>query len=238
MNHPHTAESLRQDLRNLGISASDTLFIHSSFKSLGPVAEGAGAVIQALEKTVGPSGLILMPSFNLVDRDRRAATWDLSATPSTVGWLTEYFRRMPETHRSDHYSHSVAARGYAASAFVADHRDGAGWKSPWDQLPWGKTYGSNAPMVRAYKCSGKLLMLGVDYESSTYLHLVEVMLWNQHLEDNPEAAYIRLDRKHLGAYWDRMGRLNRGQVGGADCRLFEIRDYVDTLFAHASRKYL
>ncbi len=81
-------------------------------------------------------------------------------------------------------------------------------------------------------------MLGVDYESSTYVHLVEIMLWNLQLEDNPEAAYIRLDRKQLGAYWDRMGRLNRGQVGGADCRLFEIRDYVDTLFAHASRKYL
>ena len=56
MHHPHTADSLRQDLRNLGISASDTLFIHSSFKSLGPVAGGAGAVIHSDRS---PSGFVL-----------------------------------------------------------------------------------------------------------------------------------------------------------------------------------
>ena len=116
-----------RDLVKLGIVKGDILFIHSSFKSLGLVAGGAGTVIEALERAVGPSGLILMPSFNLIDRERRAMAWNLERTPSTVGWLTEFFRLMPGTYRSDHYSHSVAARGLGASKIVADHTSNGGW---------------------------------------------------------------------------------------------------------------
>ena len=236
--HPHTTDSLLRDLRHLGIAEADTLFIHSSFRSLGPVAGGAATIIKALEEVVGPAGLILMPSFNLVGRDRREETWNLEKTPSTVGWLTEFFRLMAGTHRSDHYSHSVAARGAGAAEFVSQHRSDDGWRSPWDEPPWGKTYGTHSPMVRAYRKSGKLLMLGVDYETSTYVHLVEVILWNQLLERDPEAGYIGLNRPLLGSYWDRIGRLRNGNVGNANCRCFEIRDYVDTLFEHTENTLL
>ena len=108
----HTRSKLRQDLRSLGVETGNILFIHSSFKSLGPVDGGAGTVIDALKDAVGDQGLILMPSFNLLDgRVLRAESWNVETTPSTVGWITEYFRLMPETLRSDHYSHSVAALG-------------------------------------------------------------------------------------------------------------------------------
>ncbi|MBT7549777.1 MAG: aminoglycoside N(3)-acetyltransferase, partial [Gemmatimonadetes bacterium] len=112
-----TQVSLCADLCRLGVEPGDILFIHSSFKSLGPVDGGAETVVRALEDAVGSAGLILMPSFQLVpsERDQRAAGWDWATTPSTVGWLTEYFRRMPDTVRSDHYSHSVAARGGRAA---------------------------------------------------------------------------------------------------------------------------
>ena len=113
----HTVGTLSRDLRNLGIDSGDTLFVHSSFRSLGQVEGGASAVVRALEEATNPDGLILMPSFNLLDNTRlRAQTWDPDKTPSTVGWLTEYFRTMPGTYRSDHYSHSVAARGRNARA--------------------------------------------------------------------------------------------------------------------------
>lgn len=230
MNQAASRECLLNDMRSLGVAAGDILFIHSSFKSLGPVTGGAVSVIHALEEVVGPDGLILMPSFNLVERDRRAETWDLERTPSTVGWLTEYFRRMPGTQRSDHYSHSVAARGKRAVAFVSEHRSDEGWHSPWDLAPWGKTYGTHSPMVRAYRRGGKLLMLGVDYETSTYVHLVEVIFWNQLLKKNTDASFVRLNRPEMGRIWDRMGRLTRGKIGGANCRLFLIREYVDSLF--------
>ena len=223
----YSQRALSQDLRGLGVEAGATIFIHSSFRSLGSVIGGAGTVVGAFKDVVGPEGLILMPSFNLVEK--RAETWDVETTPSTVGWLTEFFRQMDGTFRSDHYSHSVASSGKKASDFVADHLSQEGYRSPWDLQPWGRTYGFQSPMYRAYQQDGKLLMLGVDYQSSTYIHLVEVMYWNQGLAANPDASYVALDRPSLGQFWDASGKLTRGQVGNADCRFFSIRDYVDFL---------
>ncbi len=76
MKTPYTHEKLIQDFANLGIVQGDTLFIHSSFKSLGPVESGAGTVISALETAVGEEGLILMPTFSLLpSREERVAAW-------------------------------------------------------------------------------------------------------------------------------------------------------------------
>lgn len=236
MKTPYTHETLTQDFTYLGIETGDKLFLHSSFKSLGPVEGGAGTVISALETTVGLEGLILMPTFSLLpSREERVAAWHIDKTPSTVGWLTEYFRQMSDTHRSDHYSHAIAARGKDAKAFVSDHLRREGYQSPWDHPPWGKTYGTHSPMFRAYTANAKLLMIGVDYQTSTYIHLVEVIHWNKRLADDPEAEYIRLERKKLGAFWEGLGQLRQGQVGDSVCRLFHIKTYVDTLLAEVER---
>ena len=86
---------LQSHLEALGVEAGAVLFIHSSFKSLGPVAGGAQTVVDALQAAVDPDGLILMPSFHLIERSERARRWDWATTPSTVGWLTEFFRCCP-----------------------------------------------------------------------------------------------------------------------------------------------
>ena len=232
----HTFESLIEDLQNLGVAWGDVVFVHSSFKSIGYVEGGAEAVVEALVAVLGEDGLLLLPSFHLLeDHDERMAKWDVETTPSTVGWLTEFFRQMPGTFRSDHYSHSVAARGKDAEGFVGDHLSDEGMVSPWDRGWWGKTYGAHSPMIQAYDRDGNLLMLGVDYFTSTYVHVVEVMYWNDLLEKDSEASFLGLDRNKLGAFWERLGKLNRGRVGDADCRCFGIRDYVDTLLEEVRR---
>ncbi len=236
MKTPYTREKLIQDFTNLGIEKGDTLFIHSSFKSLGPIEDGADTVISALEETVGQDGLILMPTFSLLpSREERVASWDIDKTPSTVGWLTEFFRQMSGTYRSDHYSHAIAARGKGAAAFVADHLRREGYQSPWDLHPWGKTYGTHSPMFRAYKANAKLLMIGVDYYTSTYIHLVEVIHWNKRLTDDTDATFIGLNRPELGTFWEGLGKLKQGQVGDSECRLFHIKTYVDTLLREVER---
>ena len=236
MKTPYTREKLIQDFISLGIEKGDTLFIHSSFKSLGPVDGGAGTVISALEAVVGQDGLILMPSFSLLpSREERVASWNVDKTPSTVGWLTEFFRQMPGTYRSDHYSHSIAARGKDAAAFVADHLRREGYQSPWDHHPWGKTYGTHSPMFRAYKANAKLLMIGVDYQTSTYIHFVEVIHWNKRLSDDAEANFIGLNRPALGAFWEGLGQLKQDRVGDSNCRLFRVKTYVDTLLTEVEQ---
>ena len=232
----HTRETLVRDLRALGVEPGDTLFIHSSFKSLGVVEGDAGTVVAALEEAVGHEGLILMPSFNLLaSGDKRAEAWDIEKTPSTVGWLTEYFRCMPGTVRSDHYSHSVAARGKRALHYVSDHLCNEGLVSPWDREPWGRTFGEHSPMHRAYAANGKLFMLGVDYDTSTYIHIVEVLYLNERRMADDQAAFISFDRLALGEFWEGVGDLMRGKVGDAFCRLFSLRGYVDALFAEIHR---
>jgi aminoglycoside 3-N-acetyltransferase len=229
----HTRASLLADLRTLGVEVGSTLFVHSSLRSVGAIAGGAAAVIAALEDALGQEGLLLLPSFNLVPRDKegRAAGWDCEQTPSTVGWLSEYFRRMPGTARSDHYSHAVAARGRKASTFVADHCSDEGPPSPWDLPPWGKAFGTDLPMFRAWAQGGHLLMLGVDYTSSTYIHFVEVLYWQKLRASAADARFPALKRAELGAFWDRGGHLQRGPVGDARCRLFSLDEYVQTLLA-------
>ena len=49
----HTRTSLARDLRALGVRGGDTLFVHSSFRSLGEVAGGAQSVVDALMDAVG-----------------------------------------------------------------------------------------------------------------------------------------------------------------------------------------
>ncbi len=236
---PYRCSDLTQDLRRLHVKTGDILFVHSSFKSFGPVDGGAASVIKALEAAIGPEGLLLMPSFNLVTWELRPEIWDHATTPSTVGWITEYFRRLPGVHRSDHYSHSVAARGRGAKAFVAGHLSQEGYSSHWDRKPWGRTFGLHSPMHRAYLADAKLLMLGVDYFSSTYIHLVEAMYWQKLRESNQDTektpAFPALDRIVLGAFWERTGALRRGPVADAMCRLFSVRSYVDTLLAEVER---
>ena len=236
---PYSNCDLTCDLRCLGVEAGDILFVHSSFKSIGPVEGGADSVIQAMESAIGPEGLLLMPSFNLITWELRPKTWDLDNTPSTVGWITERFRQLPCVYRSDHYSHSVAARGRGAKAFVDGHLRREGYGSHWDRKPWGKTFGLHSPMFRAYQAGAKLLMLGVDYYTSTYVHLVEAMYWHtlraKRRDTEREPGFPALDRVKLGAFWERSGELERGRVGQADCRLFRIPSYVDALLAEVER---
>lgn len=233
---PHTRKDLLRDLSALGVETGDLLFVHSSYKSLGQVVGRAKTVVRALEHSISDKGLLLMPSFNLVDHEQRTQTWDPETTPSTVGWLTEYFRRQPGVFRSDHYSHSVSGRGKGAQSFLADHLSREGLESPWDREPWGKTYGLHSPMYRAYRVEGKLLMLGVDYSSSTYIHLVEVMHWHRRRAADPSAPHRYINRTTLGEFWDQTSDLRRGSVGDAECRLFPIRQYVDSLLAEVERQ--
>ena len=91
-------------------------------------------------------------------------------------------------------------------------------------------------MLKAYDADGKLMMLGVDYTSSTYMHVVVARHWHHRRQTDPDAAYEWIKREALGAYWDSLGRMNRGQLGDADCRLFGIRDFVDTLLEAVERE--
>jgi aminoglycoside N3'-acetyltransferase len=218
-------------LRDVGLGEGDSVFVHSSFKSLGQVKGGALTVIRSLEAAVGPSGHVLMPSFNLIAKSKRSETWNLETTPATTGWLTEFFRTLQGTLRSDHYSHSVAVRGPNAAHWVSGGQPEQGLASPWDLEPWMRAFGVNSPVYKCYTENSKVLLLGADYDSLTFLHLLEVMDWNKRLAENPLAEFRVIDRDIVGGICDAGGTVRFGTVGLAHCRVFSARELIDDLLA-------
>ncbi|NTU55794.1 MAG: AAC(3) family N-acetyltransferase, partial [Anaerolineales bacterium] len=87
-----TFEKLVEGFRGLGVEEGDTLLVHSSYKSLGPVDGGPQTVIRALEAALGTEGdgTLIMPTFNF--DFNKGAPWDVRTTPSKMGVLTELVR--------------------------------------------------------------------------------------------------------------------------------------------------
>ena len=64
MKHPSlNAKTIAQDLKIMGISSGDGVFVHAATGAIGHVTGGAHSVVDALLSTVGPRGLIGMPAF-------------------------------------------------------------------------------------------------------------------------------------------------------------------------------
>ena len=154
-------------LRQLGLREGDKVLVHSSLSALGRVEGGADTVIDALLETVGPDGLVAVPTFGCEPPfDRRT-----SATP--FGAIADRFWRRATAVRSLHPTHSVAAIGCGAEELVRDHE-----KAP-------TAYAEGTPYCKLAMSGGKILMLGVDQDRNTTLHAAEALVG---------AAYLRMGR--------------------------------------------
>ncbi|MFX3632324.1 MAG: aminoglycoside N(3)-acetyltransferase [Candidatus Pristimantibacillus sp.] len=177
---PVTVSSLTSELGDCGIVKGMNIIVHASFKSLECwVVGGVAAVIQALEEVIGDEGTLVMPTHSSELSD--PASWmnppvpeswwntireempayDKSLTPTNaMGVIAENFRKQEGALRSDHPQLSFAARGPEA-AFITDNHSLA------DGL------GECSPLARMYDRNGWVLLIGVDYDKNTSLHLSE-----------------------------------------------------------------
>ena len=166
---PHvTRAGLAAGLARLGIAQGDTLFIHSSLKSLGYVEGGAQAVIGALQDAVGPQGTLLLPTYYLPGGTVRATcemkdyVFDPRRHGTHMGRLPEAFLASGNIHRSIHPTHSVSAWGrHAAGLTEAHHR------AP-------SIFGMGSPWQRFIGCEqAKVLGLGISMGPVTFYHALE-----------------------------------------------------------------
>lgn len=164
-------------LRQAGVREGDFLVVHGSLSALGVVEGGAETVIEALLKTVGPSGTLLMPAFTrsilcfAQGPARRAGVipFHPERTPTYTGVIAETFRGMSEVARSRHPSHSMTGLGPLAGKVLSAHGPidaPCGPQSPWNAL---------------VKERGKIVWLGAGLQSCTFLH---------HLEDAAGMDYL------------------------------------------------
>jgi aminoglycoside 3-N-acetyltransferase len=251
-----TRQSLGDDLRRLGLSAGDTVLVHSSLRSLGVVCGGAVAAVQALMDAIGPAGTLVVPAHTAA-HNRDPASWtdplfehlmsderscqivrdhlpgfDPAITPSQgVGAIAEAVRTWPGARRSGHPQTSFAAVGPLAGRIVADHH----LDSP---------VGEQSPLARLEELDAVVLLLGVGMDRNTSFHLAEYRLAdpprrvnacavvNSH-GDRQWITYAGIylndrDFSEIGdAFRTRTTAVTNGHVGDAPAMLFPIRSAVE-----------
>lgn len=169
----HCIEELKRDFENLGIQKGDTVLIHSSFKSMGEIKNGAEGFFEAIFSAVGETGTVMFPTLSF-SPCRVTGVFHYYETPSCVGYLSNAFMALPGVKRSLHPTHSCAAKGPEADFLVAGHQ--------LDTTP----VGPNSPYTKMPLIGGKILMIGCSIKPMTAMHGVEETIGNVFLLDEPQ----------------------------------------------------
>jgi aminoglycoside 3-N-acetyltransferase len=234
MIHEITGQTIEAGLRQLGLSAGDQVMVHSSLKSLGKVVGGPETVIRALMAVLTPEGTLMMPAFNhgKVYEPGGPGIFDLRSSPTTNGAIPQTFWQMDNVYRSLSPTHSFAAWGKHALAYVQGHH-----------RTW--TCGPDSPLGRLAQAGGYGLLIGVDYRSNTFHHVVESLLGSPCLGQRTIALPMRLpdgrvvegrtwtwrsrscpitDAAVYGAEIERRGLERRMTIGQGVVRCFRLLD--------------
>ena len=157
----HTIKQLKKDLAALGIMPGDTVLMHSSYRSLGVIEDGAAGFFRGFIDLLGAKGTLILPALSYRDVTE-GGSFDILETPSCVGYLPEYFRTQVEgVKRSLHPTHSCSVYGAARDFMIGSHE--------LDLTP----VGANSPFRKLPLVGGKLLMLGCGLAPCTSMHGVE-----------------------------------------------------------------
>lgn len=189
----YTKERLMRDLAALGIRPDDTVFVHSSVKAAGPVDGGADTILDALLDYLR-DGLLVFPTHTW-NRITDVRVFDARNDPSCVGLLSNLALKRPGCVRSLNPSHSVAAFGRDARAYVEGDARAV------TPLP---RFGTMGQLIDR---DGVILLLGCSPKRNTFLHCVEEALdIPDRIDPNPYPVEVvdmdgnRTTRLHAGHF--------------------------------------
>lgn len=154
----------------LGIEAGDLVFLHAGTDRVGGGVSEADELIQALLGRLGSAGTLLVPTYPWRGNPPEGAVMDVRQTPSAAGVLSETFRHLPGTYRSEHYWIPIAGRGRQALELLAG------------QATVLHPCGPGSALRRLLDAGTKLVGIGVSLNTSSFTLLADYDL---------EAAYPR-----------------------------------------------
>ncbi len=245
-----TKEVIKAVFTEVGLSAKDSVMVHTSLSQMGYVCGGAQTIIEALMETVGENGTIMMPTQSWKNLDPEIGVhwevdedeWDVirenwpaydkAITPTnTMGAVAEMFRSWPGVLRSDHPARSVAAWGKNA-AYLTENHD------------LSNIFGEGSPIGKLYELDGKVLLIGVGYDKNTSIHLADVRakypgkhnsIEHSAVMENGQRvwkAYETLfvdgeDFDDIGASFEEEHEVKKAVIGNATLRFMKQREVVD-----------
>jgi aminoglycoside 3-N-acetyltransferase len=245
-------QRLIEDFQKIGIKKGDSLLVHSSLSKIGFVDGGAPAVIESLLEVIGEEGTLLLPSFPAKGRSRdhleQTPFFDVRNTPSQMGSITEYFRRLPGVCRSLHPTDSVAAKGPHARYFTEAH---FGQLTPYNEF---------SPFRRLCEKNGKILMLGTTLNGAcTSLHTLEdavdfkfpvydKRIYEVRIKDENGNEKMMKTKVHDPVYsakrncdllkpmFEKEGVLVNGKIGEADSMLIDADGMLQSMIKNYNEK--
>ena len=152
-------DQVTHQLHTLGVEEGGILLVHTSYRAVRPVDGGPLGLIAALRGALGPSGTLVMPSWGASDDEPFDPA--VAETSGGLGVVPRLFWKQPEVKRSDHV-HAFAAVGPAADDLLRD------------PLPL-PPHIRESPVGRVWEADGQVLLLGVNHDANTTIHLAELL---------------------------------------------------------------
>lgn len=153
-------ETLKEQIKAMGITPSDTVLVHTSMRAIGEVENGADGVIDAFCEYLY-DGLFLVPTHTWANVTREQPVYNVKETVPCIGALPRTAAFRADGIRSLHPTHSIWASGKGAYEFLEGEENvetpGAVGGA------WGRLSEVNA----------KILLVGVGHDRNTFIHAVE-----------------------------------------------------------------
>ena len=155
-----TREEIVDGLRRLDLKAGDVVLAHSAMRTFGYVQGGAETVVAAMLEILGERGTFVVPTFTFKHEIEDDPIIDPGNEPSEMGVITETVRLRSDALQSTAYRHSFAAVGRRAGVIT-------------DVDPSLSVFDLRSAFGVMLALNTQVLLLGVDYHSSTSHHFAE-----------------------------------------------------------------
>jgi aminoglycoside 3-N-acetyltransferase len=246
--HYVTRADLVHGFARIGIAPGDVVIAHTSLSAFGYVIGGAESVVTALQEVLGVSGTLVVPTHTPENSDptefcypalpdRARVLWpehypafDPECSPCPyMGAVPELVRSLPQSLRSAHPWISFAAIGRQAKVITSEH-------------PLTDGMGEHSPLGRIYEQHGKILLLGIEHDSNSSLHLAEVRSGTAQRKTHRAAISVAGHRQWMsyedvdwdnslfndvGEAFEQLFPYQHTRIGAALVRAFDQRSLVD-----------
>jgi aminoglycoside 3-N-acetyltransferase len=183
----HSRRELADGFRRLGVAAGDTVMVHASVRAVGEIAGGPDQIHLALKDALTESGTLVMyascPAYydevgrgNLTADQEREILETLPVFEALTarsardnGALVELLRTYPGSAVNHHVARFVVWGRHTPHLLTPQ--------------PWDYAFGHGSLLERFVELDGKILLLGCDHDTVTFLHYAEhiVDIPNKHI---------------------------------------------------------